>query len=135
MTNKPKLLLLDEEIATDIRDGVEDICITDIARCKNAERTDDLIRNWLRNRNTIEFLGIWEQLNNPDFKPIESDEFRSETGLSTCQKRAKLVLLISYFGGGHEQDTLIEQGAGHHPQILPRCTSLGGGPGAGGDRH
>ena len=47
------------------------ICITDIARHKNAERTDDLIRNWIRNRNTIEFLGIWEMLNNPDFKPVE----------------------------------------------------------------
>lgn len=34
------------------------ICITDIARYKNSERTDDLIRNWLRNRNTIEFLGV-----------------------------------------------------------------------------
>lgn len=41
------------------------ICLTDIARYKNAERTDDLIRNWLRNRNTVEFLGVWEQLNNP----------------------------------------------------------------------
>ena len=41
------------------------ICITDIARHKNSERTDDLIRNWIRNRNTIEFLGIWEMLNNP----------------------------------------------------------------------
>ena len=38
------------------------ICITDIARYKNPEHTDDLIRNWLRNRNTIEFLGIWEKL-------------------------------------------------------------------------
>ncbi len=52
------------------------ICITDIARYKNSDRTDDLIRNWLRNRNTIEFLGVWEQLNNPDFKPVEFDGFR-----------------------------------------------------------
>jgi hypothetical protein len=36
------------------------ICITDIAKYKNSDRTDDLIRNWIRNRNTIEFLGIWE---------------------------------------------------------------------------
>ena len=52
------------------------ICITDIARYKNSAHTDDLIRNWLRNRNTIEFLGIWERLNNPDFKPVEFDGFR-----------------------------------------------------------
>ena len=64
--------------------GSEDyICITDIARYKNAERTDDLIRNWLRNRNTIEFLGIWEQLNNPGFNPVEFDGFRKQAGLNS----------------------------------------------------
>ena len=47
--------------------------ITDIARYKDAERTDYIIANWLRNRNTIEFLGIWERLNNPGFNPIEFD--------------------------------------------------------------
>ncbi len=59
------------------------ICITDIARYRNPERTDDLIRNWLRNRNTIEFLGIWEMLNNPDFKPVEFDGFRKVAGLNS----------------------------------------------------
>ena len=59
------------------------ICITDIARYKNTERTDDLVRNWLRNRNTIEFLGIWEQLNNPDFKPVEFDGIRMHAGLNS----------------------------------------------------
>jgi len=59
------------------------ICITDIARYKNAERTDDLVRNWLRNRNTIEFLGIWEQLNNPNFKPVEFDGIRIQAGLNS----------------------------------------------------
>ena len=47
------------------------------------DRTDDLIRNWLRNRNTIEFLGIWEQLNNPCFKPVEFDGFRKQAGLNS----------------------------------------------------
>jgi hypothetical protein len=59
------------------------ICLTDIARYKNADRTDDLIRNWLRNRNTIEFLGIWETLNNPGFKPVEFDGFKKEAGLNS----------------------------------------------------
>ncbi len=80
---KPKLQVLDQEIATHAKDGIEYICITDIARYKNSERTDDLIRNWLRNRNTIEFLGIWEQLNNPDFKPVEFDGFRKQAGLNS----------------------------------------------------
>jgi len=59
------------------------ICITDIARHKNVQSTDDLVRNWLRNRNTIEFLGIWEQLNNPDFKPVEFDGIRMQAGLNS----------------------------------------------------
>ena len=59
------------------------ISLTDIARHKNAGLTDDLIRNWLRNRNTIEFLGIWESLNNPGFKPVEFDGFRKSAGLNS----------------------------------------------------
>lgn len=41
------------------------------------------MKNWLRNRNTIEFLGIWEQLNNPAFKPVEFDGFRKQAGLNS----------------------------------------------------
>ena len=59
------------------------ISLTDIARYKNAEHTDDLIRNWLRNRNTIEFLGVWERLNNPDFNPVEFDGIRMKAGLNS----------------------------------------------------
>jgi hypothetical protein len=59
------------------------ISLTDIARHKNAEHTDDLIRNWLRNRNTLEFLGIWERLNNADFNPVEFDGIRLRAGLNS----------------------------------------------------
>jgi hypothetical protein len=59
------------------------ICITDIAKYKSLDRTDDLIRNWIRNRYTLEFLGIWEFLNNPDFKPVEFDGFRKLAGLNS----------------------------------------------------
>jgi len=59
------------------------ISLTDIARYKNAEHTDDLIRNWLRNRNTIEFLGVWERLNNPVFNPVEFDGIRIQAGLNS----------------------------------------------------
>ncbi|MES9993558.1 MAG: KilA-N domain-containing protein [Candidatus Thiodiazotropha sp.] len=80
---KPKLHVLEQDISTHSNDGIEYICITDIAKYKKPGRTDDLIRNWLRNRNTIEFLGIWEQLNNPDFKPVEFDGFRKQAGLNS----------------------------------------------------
>ena len=59
------------------------ICITDLARYKNATHTDDVIKNWLRNRNTIELLGIWECLHNPNFKPFEFEGFRKEAGLNS----------------------------------------------------
>ena len=59
------------------------ISLTDIARYKDSDHTDDIIRNWLRNRNTLEFLGIWEQLNNPVFNPVEFDEIRMQAGLNS----------------------------------------------------
>ncbi len=59
------------------------ISLTDIARYKSSDRTDDLVRNWLRNRNTLEFLGIWEQLYNPDFNPVEFDGIRMQAGLNS----------------------------------------------------
>ena len=65
------------------------ICLTDIARYKDSARTDYIIQNWLRNRNTIEFLGIWEQLNNQDFKPIEFDGFKKQAGLNSFVLTAK----------------------------------------------
>ncbi|MDW5298968.1 MAG: KilA-N domain-containing protein [Sedimentibacter sp.] len=59
------------------------ISITDIAKYKDEKRTDYIIQNWLRNRNTIEFLGIWEKLNNPDFNPIEFEGFKNQAGLNS----------------------------------------------------
>ena len=65
------------------REGEDYICITDIARFKDARRTDHVLQNWLRNRNTIEFLGVWEHINNPEFKPLEFEGFRSQAGLNS----------------------------------------------------
>ena len=59
------------------------ISLTDIARHKDSERTDYIIQNWMRSRNTIEFLGIWEKLNNPDFNPIEFDGIKKQAGLNS----------------------------------------------------
>ena len=60
-------------------DSNDYISLTDIARYKS-DAPDDVIKNWMRNRDTIEFLGLWEQLNNPDFKPVEFDGFRTQAG-------------------------------------------------------
>lgn len=58
------------------------ISLTDLARQKSDDPSD-VIRNWMRNRNTIEFLGIWEVIHNPGFKPVEFDGFRKEAGLNS----------------------------------------------------
>ncbi|MBQ4437546.1 KilA-N domain-containing protein [bacterium] len=57
------------------------ISLTDIAKFKS-EDPNSVIANWLRNRNTVEYLGIWEILYNPDFKPLEFEGFRKEAGLN-----------------------------------------------------
>ena len=60
------------------------ISLTDMAGAKeNDARAADVIKNWLRNRYTIEFLGTWEMIHNPDFKVVEFDHFRKEAGLPT----------------------------------------------------
>ena len=57
--------------------------MTDIARHKDDIHMDDIVKNWMRNRNTIELLGFWEQLHNPSFKPVEFDGFRKQAGLNS----------------------------------------------------
>src|SRR3989338_11007789 len=59
---------------------IDYISLTDIARYKNAQEPKDVVKNWLRNKDTIEFLGLWEKINNPQFKGVEFDSFLSEAG-------------------------------------------------------
>lgn len=62
--------------------GSEDdyISLTDIARHRNPEFPADVIKNWMRLRSTIEFLGLWESLNNPNFKVVDFDQFKTDAG-------------------------------------------------------
>jgi len=68
------------EIYTFSQNENDYISLTDIARYKDKERTDYIIQNWMRTRDTIDFLGIWERINNPHFKPIEFDVFKNHAG-------------------------------------------------------
>ena len=77
-----KIIVKEKVIKTLNKDGVDYICITDIARLKNTDDPNSVIGNWMRNRNTIEFLGIWESLYNQNFNPIEFEGFRKEAGLN-----------------------------------------------------
>jgi hypothetical protein len=88
-TRRTRIEVHGTAVAVVSRDRQDYISLTDIARHKDAERTDYLISNWLRNRNTIEFLGIWERLYNPGFNPIEFDGIRKQAGLNSFILTAK----------------------------------------------
>lgn len=76
----PKLTVLEKEISIR-RQGKEDyISLTDIARYKNPDEPKDVIKNWMRSYSTVAFLGLWEALNNPDFKGVEFDSFKKQAG-------------------------------------------------------
>ena len=72
-----KLTVLETTVSWYAHKDEDYISLTDMARYRDAARVNYIIQNWMRNRNTIEFLGLWEQLNNPDFKGIEFDAFRT----------------------------------------------------------
>ena len=57
------------------------ISLTDIAKYKNPDNAFIVVANWMRNHSTISFLGLWEQIHNPNFKPIEFDRFKAESGI------------------------------------------------------
>ncbi|WEK55460.1 MAG: KilA-N domain-containing protein [Candidatus Cohnella colombiensis] len=59
------------------------ISLTDIAKYKNQDSPADVVKNWLRSRSTIEFLGLWEQMHNSTFKLVEFDQFKNEAGANS----------------------------------------------------
>lgn len=61
----------------------EFISLTDIARVKNSSEPKDVVKNWLRSRSTIDFLGLWEKINNPNFKGVEFDAFKNQAGTNS----------------------------------------------------
>ena len=81
MAKKNIITVKDANIRTMNVNGVDYICITDIARQKNDIDPNGVIGNWMRNRNTIEFLGLWETLYNPNFNPLEFEGIRNQACL------------------------------------------------------
>jgi hypothetical protein len=77
-----KLKVQNTEISIIIVGNQDYISLTDMANAKESEsRAADIIKNWLRNRFTLEFIGTWEQINNPNFKVVEFDHFKMQAGL------------------------------------------------------
>ena len=83
MAKNKTILVIGTEITVSNRGEKDYISLTDIARHRDAERSDYILQNWLRNRSTIEFIGLWEQLNNPNFNSIEFDGFKNHKNPQT----------------------------------------------------
>ncbi len=82
-TRKATVMVQGTAVTVMAREQEDYISLTDIAKHKEPDRSDHVIQNWLRNRNTIEFLGTWERLNNPGFNPLEFEGFRNRAGLNS----------------------------------------------------
>jgi hypothetical protein len=80
MTRKSQIEVENKLISIVQQNEQDFISLTDMVR---GEEGSDHIRNWMRNRNTVEFPGLWETLNNPNFKPVEFDTFRKQAGLNS----------------------------------------------------
>ena len=80
MAKNKKIIVEGSEITILHNNDNDFISLTDMARYRDQERTNYVIQNWMRTRSAIEFCGLWEQLNNPDFKRIEFDAFKNESG-------------------------------------------------------
>ena len=83
MPNSKKLKVDDYDIALYAKGKDDFFSLTDMARYRNADRTNYIIQNWMRTRNAIEFNGLWEQLNNPAFNSIEFDAFKNGAGANS----------------------------------------------------
>ena len=80
MVKKSIITVKDVNIRTMTVNGIDYICITDIARQKNETEPKDVVKNWMRQKNTLEYLGLWERLHNPNFKGVEFDPLLTEAG-------------------------------------------------------
>ena len=81
--NKKSITVQGREIVFFSKEEEDFISLTDIARYKNPEEPKDLVKNWLRSKNTIEFLGLWEKLHNTGFKGAEFDSFMHQAGTNS----------------------------------------------------
>ena len=90
---KNEITVKDVAIKTININGSDYICITDIAKQKNAVDPNGVVANWMRNRNTIEYLGLWKILHNTNFNPLEFEGVRKEAGLNafTLSRGRKLL--------------------------------------------
>jgi hypothetical protein len=83
MNKKAKIIEVQNiQVSVIIEKGNDFICLTDMAKAKEGQaRAADIIKNWIRTRTTLEFLGTWEEMYNSNFKVVEFDHFKMQAGL------------------------------------------------------
>ncbi len=91
-----KIKVLDQNMTILKHNEKDYISLTDIANSKDGEqRAADIIKNWIRNRGTLKFIGTWKQLYNPNFKVVESDHFKMSFGLVSRVAISLMNILLS----------------------------------------
>jgi hypothetical protein len=116
---KRKVNVKGTEIVIFSKEKEDYISLTDIARYKDLERSDYILQNWMRNRSTIEFIGLWEQIHNPNFNSIEFDGFKNEAGSNsftltpkkwiTATNAIGIISKVGRYGGTYaHQDIAFE---------------------------
>ena len=111
-----KLVVKGAEISVQWNSERDDfISLTDIAKLKDSDNPRYIIQNWLRNRNTIEFLGVWESLYNPSFNRVEFDAFRHQ-----AERLTKLNAIAISQMEILTQDHRIEALEAHSGELSPR---------------
>ncbi|MCW3109979.1 MAG: KilA,/APSES-type DNA-binding domain [Segetibacter sp.] len=120
MSKNKTIVVKGSEITIIQAHNTDYISLTDMIKSFGDET---IIYNWLRNRNTVEFLGIWEQIYNPDFKPLEFDRFKMQSGLNSFTMSPKkwidatnaigLISKAGRYGGGTfaDKDIAFEFGS------------------------
>ncbi len=80
---KQKIIVKNIVVAFVSKDGNEYLSLTDMAKSKNPEFPADVVKNWLKTRFTLDFMGLWEQMNNPNFNMVEFDQFKNQAGVNS----------------------------------------------------
>lgn len=78
-----KIMVKEIDIEILSKENIDYISLTSIAKYKNKREPKDIVKNWLRNKSTLEYLGLWERINNPNFKGVEFDPLLREAGSNT----------------------------------------------------
>ena len=101
----------------------EFISLTDIAKYRNEDDPRFVIQNWMRNRNTIEFLGVWDELHNPDFNRVQFEAVKNEAGLNRfVMTPTKWITQMNLSVLSQKQDVMAE----HMPIAILLCLSQHG---------